>query len=134
MSARALAYIPIVKCLFGQKRSIDRFSTNGPQIKHSFLCAMFASETVWRLLYSFPLLFLYLTPYAFRQRGSYVECETYSPVSCEVNYFAINLLLQTQPLDATRRVFTSKFISECGVVYRVPHSKSLTLEKCIASK
>jgi len=66
MTACVYIHISIVKCLlFGQKRSIDRL-TSGPQIKHSFLCAMFASQTVWHLPYSFPLLFL--SQCAFRQR------------------------------------------------------------------
>lgn len=100
-------------------RAIDRSTlANGPQIKHSFLRAMFASQTIWRLPYSFLLLFF--SPYVFpRQRGSWPSAKLYSPVSHErriilpSTYFYKHDLSIRNAKEEEEEAFTSEFTSEC---------------------
>jgi len=110
MSACVHIYEYIHRQMFVRPETIDRL-TSGPQIKHSFLCVMFASQTVWP--YSFSLLFL--SQYAFRQR---IVPSVNIFTSELLNYFAINLFLQTWPHDATREApseFTSEWFIESSL-------------------
>lgn len=117
--ARAFTFIYLSSnvCSTRNDRSIDRLAS-GPQIKRSFLRAMFASQTIWRL----PTIFLFtvILICALSFNGSCKMRAVFTGEPRKTNYFAINLFLQTRSLDATREVFTSEFTLWMWTVYREP--------------
>jgi len=120
--ARAFTFIYLSSnvCSTRNDRSIDRLAS-GPQIKRSFLRAMFASQTIWRL----PTIFLFtvILICALSFNGSCKMRAVFTGEPRKTNYFAINLFLQTRSLDATREVFTSEFTCECEQFIESPRSK-----------
>lgn len=123
MSACVRIYIH--RQMFVRPETIDRPTHERPSNKTFFsLCDVCITNCLASTIFlSIVILILVRFPSTDR-----TECERIHQRELrEVNYFAINLFLQTRPLDATRGAFTSKFTFECASDLSSPHSKSLRI-------
>lgn len=109
----ACVHIHIHRQMFVRPETIDRPTHERPSNKTFFsLCDVCITNCLASTIF---FSIVILIPVRFPSTD-HTECERIhqqATTARKVNYFAINLFLQTWPLDATREAFTSEFISEC---------------------
>lgn len=109
----ACVHIHIHRQMFVRPETIDRPTHERPSNKTFFsLCDVCITNCLASTIF-FSIVILIPVRFPSTDRTECERIHQQAATAREVNYFAINLFLQTRPFDATREAFTSEFISEC---------------------